>query len=1357
MTPNPSRILLVACATILSGLVPARAEEVILQYFNTSWPEIERRIPEVAEAGYTSLWLPPPFKGASGTYSVGFDTFDRFDLGDKDQMGTIRTKYGTKAELLSLMRIAHRFGMKVYFDNVMAHCGGPLDNGTGTGELFPGLPGFVPEDFHLVRDNGSWRKATDSINYQDEWQVVNRNPFGWDIAHENPNTSFDPDGTNEGQDHPKWSGVRHPGQTHLYLDDDLQVASTFAGDPVYTFADKEPFDDSGYGAGNVGAGNGRFDWDDSDSDGQHDPGELSEPFTDTGVDPSNPGRRNATWGFGDGIYNMGDPVPEDVNQMLMRQVRWFVDTAKPDGFRLDAVKHVPSYFFGQQGGGDRDSSGAGYSGQIQEQFNVTRGHTDWGNHRNTVFENSLARDDALLFGEHLGAPPADGPYLEAGMRIASDQFLNTVGGFGGIGNNLFNYDQPGHGTKGVDTGVAYPLSHDNNYMGDSDRPSAFQYALTRAGLPIVYTDGYNIQGGPDYFPKPAHIPFLGQYGQRWVTGSLKVRRDFVRGQQIPKWNDQDFAAWEFRDKRENGGMTDADGTVAIVMMARPYTGGQARGVTSAFPADAHLRNYSQYGGGFIVRVGNDGRLRDGGGNFPVVPSGGYFAFSWDNPRLPSVWEGDDGVRSIEIFQGDERAPMMAHQREDGRDGDPAYDHAAMIPRVTDATALRFIARADGSAANILMKLDGGIDLNGGGRDNPPPVDRFFESTAQDLFTGYEQMQFVDRTAEKFAAADVARNVIGSPGAETWEIGLGANSTFTISRNDGGGVVTDTGAVDWVYHDPSANDEQGAAQLLLSPDNRFEIKVKIGYKPEPEAAWIYYTTDGENYPEGSLGIGRGTTRVAPLTASFDGAHDGSGTPTWWSAQLPALPAGTVLRYKIGVHKDDAPNRFPFSQRDIDLKRRMETQFEITGFDPTSVSYFPHNDHGERATGLEDGFHVLRTRAFLSRSGRASIFRTETQTFYLDLQRPSGQLLYPREGDTVGGSSYGAVAVTDATVSEVWYSILDSDASNDGEGNGFGSWAQAVPIRVPTQLGESGFTREWRFDYGDTPSSGTAILRVRFKEVSSSQDNSLDDLSGHFTTIERNIVTGSPVNYRIAFPATDGETVDENYLLKALFDKSLASGVNDAQLLGEFTVTIDGAPLGAQRLSILRNETPSDDALVVDLPNLYNGDPEFLHEVRVVHTRGDQTLTDTRLVKAAVSQLPDQDGDRLPDAWELLHGLDANNPSGVHGAEGDFDGDGSSNLFELLAGSNPILLDLAQQPIPDITAMADGRMSLVFRALPDRFYRIEFSDDLASWGDASGPLSVATENDSFQWIDDGSMTGGLPLDGRRRFYRVEISMP
>ncbi|MEC8330294.1 MAG: hypothetical protein VXZ45_04095, partial [Verrucomicrobiota bacterium] len=38
--------------------------EAMLQYFNTSWSEITRKIPELAEVGYSSLWLPPPTKGS---------------------------------------------------------------------------------------------------------------------------------------------------------------------------------------------------------------------------------------------------------------------------------------------------------------------------------------------------------------------------------------------------------------------------------------------------------------------------------------------------------------------------------------------------------------------------------------------------------------------------------------------------------------------------------------------------------------------------------------------------------------------------------------------------------------------------------------------------------------------------------------------------------------------------------------------------------------------------------------------------------------------------------------------------------------------------------------------------------------------------------------------------------------------------------------------------------------------------------------------------------------------------------------------------------------------------------------------
>jgi hypothetical protein len=362
---NPSLRPTGLAGLLLLLLSPGLTAETVLQYFNTSWTEITRRMPELAEAGYTSLWLPQPAKGSSGTYSVGYDPVDRFDLGDKNRSGTVATRYGTKAELLRLVETAHRFGLRVYFDNVMAHSAGPLDD-LPAGSLLPGVPGFVPEDFHLVRrSGGGWRKASDSIDYNDEWQVLNRNPFAWDIAQEEPNTSFDATGQNEGADHPKWIGIRHPGQTDLYPDTGLPGVTDANGVVFHPFANKEPFTDAN--------GNGRFDWTDTDADGRHDTGEPGEAFADTGTDPTVPSRQSAAWGFGDGIYNMGDPVPEDVNAMLIRSTRWTIDQTACDGFRLDAVKHVPSYFFGMQSGA-KDPSSAGYLGNAQAQFNLSRVH-----------------------------------------------------------------------------------------------------------------------------------------------------------------------------------------------------------------------------------------------------------------------------------------------------------------------------------------------------------------------------------------------------------------------------------------------------------------------------------------------------------------------------------------------------------------------------------------------------------------------------------------------------------------------------------------------------------------------------------------------------------------------------------------------------------------------------------------------------------------------------------------------------------------------------------------------------------------------------------------------------------------------
>ena len=65
--------------------------------------------------------MPPAFKGIGGIHDVGYGVYDIYDLGEFDQKGTIRTKYGTKDEYLDAIEALHQYGLQVYGDIVLNH------------------------------------------------------------------------------------------------------------------------------------------------------------------------------------------------------------------------------------------------------------------------------------------------------------------------------------------------------------------------------------------------------------------------------------------------------------------------------------------------------------------------------------------------------------------------------------------------------------------------------------------------------------------------------------------------------------------------------------------------------------------------------------------------------------------------------------------------------------------------------------------------------------------------------------------------------------------------------------------------------------------------------------------------------------------------------------------------------------------------------------------------------------------------------------------------------------------------------------------------------------------------------------
>ena len=85
------------------------------------WELLQDRASKLSEVGITALWLPPANKAMSGTFDVGYGTYDLWDLGEFNQKGTVRTKYGTKSELVSAIDAIHQAGMKAYYDIIFNH------------------------------------------------------------------------------------------------------------------------------------------------------------------------------------------------------------------------------------------------------------------------------------------------------------------------------------------------------------------------------------------------------------------------------------------------------------------------------------------------------------------------------------------------------------------------------------------------------------------------------------------------------------------------------------------------------------------------------------------------------------------------------------------------------------------------------------------------------------------------------------------------------------------------------------------------------------------------------------------------------------------------------------------------------------------------------------------------------------------------------------------------------------------------------------------------------------------------------------------------------------------------------------
>ncbi len=508
-------------ATGVLAALPARPgrAEVYLQYFETPWSEIADRLPEVVQAGYALLWLPPPSKGCEGTADPGYAVFDRFDLGDKHQRGTTATRYGTRAQLRRLTREVHRLGAKVIFDVIMNHNGNPslVENAHVTLKpvAIDAFPGTLPEDYHLLPG-----RTSDGSTYEVKQPAARGGGTAW----LSPLSGGNPEAYVAAVKMP--AGVSVPGYTHLVRAPRIQNWDYAWEVQNYSLLGLVDFAlDQHLNAAKTGV--------DKATDGYNNLTGLALPAY-----VRQPGCA--------ACYPSGKPVAEDIRQYLHRWIWWLSQETDADGYRLDAIKHVPPAFFNYDFAGDA----VAFNKAIQDDYDARRGYKDG--------DDDDGVKDAVLFGEsYTGIEKVSElqDYRETGMRLLNFPLmfklldLFSAGTYGGGDLGQLSYPHPADQQKGAwvefgglgrADGVHFAQSHDQQ-PPSLQEDLAFAFVLTRPGDAVVFFDGNNYDAKS--WVAPGRSDALGDGGDT-ITTLVSIHNHYARGGMHNRFVDDDAYVYE---------------------------------------------------------------------------------------------------------------------------------------------------------------------------------------------------------------------------------------------------------------------------------------------------------------------------------------------------------------------------------------------------------------------------------------------------------------------------------------------------------------------------------------------------------------------------------------------------------------------------------------------------------------------------------------------------------------------------------------------------------------------------------------------------------------------------------------------
>lgn len=411
----------------------------MMQYFHwyipadgTLWEEVKNKAADLAQAGFTALWLPPAYKGQGGGYDVGYGVYDLFDLGEFDQKNTIRTKYGTREQLVAAVKAVQNAGMQAYADVVLNH-----KDGGDNPETVKALP-----------------FSTDNRNYPSgDWQQI-------EIY---TNFTF-----------PGRSGKHSSMEWHWWHFDAVNHRKDRLGDnsTVYLLEGKN-FDNF------VDLEKGNYSFlmaCDLDMEQEQVQGELKY------------------WG------------------------EWFLDTTGVNGFRLDAIKHIPTWFY-------------------KDWLNHLRHHAQ----QNLFTVGEYWSDNIAALHWYISATEGKMSLFDVPLHYNFHR-ASKLGGYydmRNILNGTLMQQQPALAVTFVENHDSQPLQSLESVVESWFKPLAYAIILLRReGYPCVfYADYY----GAHYKDK-GHEIWLDSH--RWLIDKfLHARQNYAYGNQYDYFDDQNIIGW----------------------------------------------------------------------------------------------------------------------------------------------------------------------------------------------------------------------------------------------------------------------------------------------------------------------------------------------------------------------------------------------------------------------------------------------------------------------------------------------------------------------------------------------------------------------------------------------------------------------------------------------------------------------------------------------------------------------------------------------------------------------------------------------------------------------------------------------